>query len=143
VKETNNHVLYRVTPIFEGNNLVATGVLIEAKSVEDNGRGILFNVYCYNNQPQITIDYATGDSALTATPTAPVEKPPEVQPPQPEVTPQPTEQPQGRTVYVAPQSGKKYHYDAHCRGLNNANSIASMTEQEAINGGYGLCGWED
>lgn len=60
VKETNNHVLYRVTPIFEGDNLVCSGILMEAKSVEDNGEGILFNVYCYNVQPGLTIDYATG-----------------------------------------------------------------------------------
>lgn len=64
VKETGNHVMYRVTPIFEGNNLVANGVLIEAKSVEDNGKGILFNVFCYNVQPGVTIDYATGNSTL-------------------------------------------------------------------------------
>ena len=64
VKETGNHVLYRVAPVFEGNNLVASGVQIEAQSVEDQGEGILFNVYCYNVQPGVTIDYATGDSAL-------------------------------------------------------------------------------
>ncbi|MCC8067353.1 MAG: DNA/RNA non-specific endonuclease [Clostridiales bacterium] len=62
VKETENHVLYRVTPVFEGNNLVASGVLMEAMSVEDNGDGILFCVYCYNVQPGITIDYATGEN---------------------------------------------------------------------------------
>ena len=65
VKETNNHVLYRVTPIFEGNNLLASGVLMEGYSVEDNGDGICYNVYCYNAQPQITIDYATGNSWLS------------------------------------------------------------------------------
>lgn len=64
IKETDNHVLYRVTPIFEGENPVASGVLMEAESVEDQGDSILFNVYCYNVQPGITIDYATGDSAL-------------------------------------------------------------------------------
>lgn len=64
IKETNNHVLYRVTPVFEGNNLIATGVQMEAKSVEDNGEGIEFNVFVYNIQPGITIDYATGDSVL-------------------------------------------------------------------------------
>ncbi len=64
IKETGNHVLYRVTPIFEGDNLVANGVHMEAKSVEDNGEGILFNVYCYNSQPGMGIDYATGDSWL-------------------------------------------------------------------------------
>lgn len=64
VKETDEHVLYRVTPMFEGNNLVASGVLIEAESVEDKGDSILFNVYCYNVQPGIVIDYSTGESKL-------------------------------------------------------------------------------
>ena len=62
VKETGNHVLYRVTPIFEGDNLVASGVQMEAESVEDKGEGICFNVYAYNNQPGVEIDYATGES---------------------------------------------------------------------------------
>lgn len=66
VKETNNHVLYRVTPVFEGNNLIASGVLMEAKSVEDNGEGIEFNVYCYNVQPGVEIDYATGKNSAVA-----------------------------------------------------------------------------
>ena len=64
IRETENHVLYRVTPIFEGENLVANGVQIEAKSVEDNGETICFNVYVYNNQPGITIDYSNGESQL-------------------------------------------------------------------------------
>ncbi|MCQ2449478.1 MAG: DNA/RNA non-specific endonuclease [Clostridia bacterium] len=64
VKETKNHVLYRVTPIFEGNNLVAAGVLMEAYSVEDGGDDICFNVFCYNVQPGITINYADGTSKL-------------------------------------------------------------------------------
>lgn len=62
VKETGNHVLYRVTPVFKGNDLVARGVLMEAESVEDHGQGIQFNVFCYNNQPGVVIDYATGDN---------------------------------------------------------------------------------
>lgn len=66
VRETKNHVLYRVTPIFEGENLVASGVQIEAKSVEDNGEGICFNVYVYNAQPGITIDYSNGNSKESA-----------------------------------------------------------------------------
>lgn len=65
VKETNNHVLYRVTPIFEENHLVADGVEMEAYSVEDNGEGVCFHVFCYNNQPGITIDYKTGKSSLS------------------------------------------------------------------------------
>ena len=58
----NNHVLYRVTPIFEGDNLLATGVEMEAYSVEDGGKGVCFNVFVYNVQPEINIDYATGKS---------------------------------------------------------------------------------
>ena len=62
VKETGNHVMYRVTPVFESDNLVASGVLMEAESVEDQGEGVLFCVYVYNVQPGIAIDYATGES---------------------------------------------------------------------------------
>ncbi len=64
IKETENHVLYRVTPIFDEDDLVASGVLMEAKSVEDDGEGICFNVYVYNVQPGIKIDYKTGESKL-------------------------------------------------------------------------------
>lgn len=64
VKETNNHVLYRVTPIFKDSNLLATGVEIEAYSVEDNGKGIKFNIFIYNVQDGIEIDYSNGDSKL-------------------------------------------------------------------------------
>lgn len=62
VKETGMHVLYRVTPVFEGDNLIASGVHMEAESIEDDGAGICFNVYVYNVQPYVAIDYATGDS---------------------------------------------------------------------------------
>ena len=64
VKQENGHVLYRVTPIFEGNNLVANGVQMEAASVEDKGEKVKFNVYAYNVQPNIKIDYSTGNSEL-------------------------------------------------------------------------------
>lgn len=70
IEETGNHVLYRVTPDFKGSELVARGVQIEAYSVEDDGDGICFNVYIYNIQPGITIDYATGKSSLGGTSTA-------------------------------------------------------------------------
>lgn len=66
VKETENHVLYRVTPMFDGDDLVAKGVLMEAKSVEDNGSGISYCVFVYNVQPGVTIDYATGESHLSS-----------------------------------------------------------------------------
>ena len=62
VRATGNHVLYRVTPVFQGDELVARGVHMEARSIEDDGAGVSFNVYCYNVQPGIGIDYATGDS---------------------------------------------------------------------------------
>lgn len=64
IKETGNHVLYRVVPIFEGDNLLASGVTMEGWSVEDNGEGICFHVYVYNVQPGVEIDYATGESWL-------------------------------------------------------------------------------
>lgn len=56
--------MYQVTPIYEGDNQVASGVVMEAESVEDNGEGIDFNVYCYNVQPEIEIDYSTGNNWL-------------------------------------------------------------------------------
>lgn len=63
IKEnTKNHVLYRVTPVFEGNNLLASGVQMEAYSVEDKGKGVCFNVYVYNVQPGININYVTGEN---------------------------------------------------------------------------------
>ena len=68
VKETENHVLYRVTPVFQGEELVARGVEMEAFSVEDQGEGVYFHVYCYNNQPGVSIDYATGESRLASEP---------------------------------------------------------------------------
>ena len=63
-KNPKNHVLYRVTPIFKNQNLVANGVQMEAYSVEDNGQGVCFNIYVYNVQPGIEIDYTTGNSKL-------------------------------------------------------------------------------
>jgi DNA-entry nuclease len=64
IKETGNHVAYRVTPIYDGDNLVCSGVQMEGYSIEDKGEGICFNVYCYNVQPGIKINYATGASSL-------------------------------------------------------------------------------
>ncbi len=98
IERTGNHVMYRVTPVFKGNNLVADGVLMEAYSVEDNGKGISFCVYCYNIQPGVSINYATGSSAI-----------------------QVQQAPAATTtfsVYRTP-SGKKYHFDANCGGKNS------------------------
>ena len=68
VKETENHVMYKVIPLYDGDSLVASGVVMMAKSVEDNGDGISFCVYCYNVQPGVNIDYATGESRLEDAP---------------------------------------------------------------------------
>lgn len=117
IKETSNHVLYRVTPMFEGDDLVPRGVLMEAKSVEDNGDGILFCVFAYNVQPGVTIDYATGDnyadgtqetdSTDTSSSTTSNETPAVG-----ESTPEPVTQepaPQG-TTYILNTNTHKFHY---------------------------------
>ncbi len=105
IEKTGNRVMYRSTPVFTGDNLVADGVLLEAYSVEDNGRGISFCVFCYNVQPEIIIDYVTGASfAADGTAT------------------QPTKENTSDTVifvvYRTPK-GKKYHFDAECGGKNS------------------------
>lgn len=64
IDKSDNHVLYRVTPVYQGDNLIADGVIMEAYSVEDSGKGICFNIFVYNIQPGVEIDYATGDSWL-------------------------------------------------------------------------------
>lgn len=121
IKETGNHVLYRVTPVFDGDNLVARGVQMEARSVEDNGDGICFNIYAYNNQPGITIDYATGVSTLSA------EEP---------VT-QTTEMTE--TKYILNVSSKKFHLSTCEQGQGiKAENQENYTGSRAdlINGGY-------
>ena len=107
VQETNNHVLYRVTPIFEGENLLASGVLMEGYSVEDEGTEICFCVYAYNVQPGVTINYATGDSALDGAPST-------SEPMAPPVVQEPTPDTQAGTLtaeadYVLNNNTKKFH----------------------------------
>ncbi len=97
IRETKNHVLYRVTPIFEGSNLVASGVHMEAMSVEDDGEGIRFNVYCYNVQPGVSIDYASGDNHLDSTADATSEPDDGKQPANKKIT------------YILNTNGKKFH----------------------------------
>jgi len=116
VKETENHVLYRVTPIFKGSNLVAHGVLIEAKSVEDNGEGIEFCVYVYNNQPGIIIDYRNGESKLddgTKFPeSAPEENPDNI--PETDSDNTTDESPKEEKTYIINKNSKKVHSE-DCR----------------------------
>ena len=127
IKETNNHVMYRVTPIYEGDNLVASGVQMEAYSVEDNGEGICFNIYAYNNQPEITIDYATGDNWLS--------------------TEAPTNNTTGNTnsnsnTYVLNIKSKKIH-KPDCSGLKNTKEENKQTFtgdiQTLLDEGYEKC----
>lgn len=107
VEETNNHVLYRVTPIFEGDNLLADGVLMEGYSVEDNGDDICFCVFAYNVQPGVTINYATGDSTLDGAPST-------SEPVAPPVNQEPSSNPEPGTStaevdYVLNKNTKKFH----------------------------------
>lgn len=125
VKETGNHVLYRVTPIFDGDNLVASGVEMEAQSVEDQGEGICFHVYCYNVQPGVTIDYATGESW-------------------PEGTEQPDAGQSGEGQhYVLNTSSMKFHLP-DCPGVSNMSEQNKQeytgSREELIARGYSPCG---
>lgn len=143
VKETGNHVMYRVTPIFEGNNLLASGVQMEAKSVEDHGQGILFNIYCYNVQPQVTIDYATGESSCDAGSVEVAE--PNVTNDAANTTNTPVAEeasdvsgPGSSDMVWISETGSKYHSINNC-GRMNPDKARQMTEEEAINAGYGKC----
>lgn len=120
VEQTNNHVMYRATPVFTADNLVADGVLLEAYSVEDNGAGLSFCVYCYNIQPNIVIGYTTGNSyqpEMTAETSANTSVPT-------------TSKVIGSKVYRTP-SGKRYHFSAECGGKN---SYETTLEKAALAG---------
>lgn len=129
IRETGNHVLYRVTPVFIDKNLVASGVYIEAYSVEDDGDGICFFVYVFNNQPGVKIDYLTGDSAADGTYDS-------------SVTTAPTENEEKKT-YVLNTSNGKFH-------LPSCDAVGMMKEKnrrtvekkrsEIIAEGYSPCG---
>ena len=123
IDSTGNHVMYRATPVFSGNNLVADGVLLEGYSVEDNGAGVSFCVYCYNTQPGITIDYSTGLS--TSTTVSDYNTSTEINEPQTEIS---------GTIYRTP-TGKRYHLDKDCGGKNSYE----VTIDEAINAGLTPC----
>lgn len=120
VKETENHVLYRVTPMYEGDNLVASGVQMEAWSVEDDGEGICFNVFIYNVQPGITIDYATGESMLDG-----------------------EEKAEGEMSYILNISGKKFHMP-ECSSVSTMKAENkeeySGNRKDLISQGYEPCG---
>ncbi len=139
VKETGNHVLYRVTPIYDGDNLVASGVQMEAKSVEDDGEGILFNVYCYNAQPNITIDYKTGDSSISEDASASSEVSEESALESSEESS--SEVSQG-TKYVLNTNTMKFHIPT-CRYANQIKEVnrqeVTSTAHDLENQGYSPC----
>ncbi len=131
VNGTQNHVLYRVTPVFDGDNLLANGVLMEAYSVEDEEKGICFCVLAYNVQPGVTINYANGESEAVATP-------------EPEPTPTPVvEQPAPvGGNYIGNANTKKFHYPdcSSVTKMKESNKVAlSGTRDEIIAMGYDPC----
>lgn len=130
IRETGNHVAYRVTPIFEGNNLVCSGVQMEAYSIEDEGDGICFNVYCYNVQPGITINYATGDSSGPSSETTETQKPNTEQ-----NNTNNNQASSGEMVWI-PKSGSKYHSNSGCSNMKNPTQV---TKEEAERRGYEPC----
>ncbi len=124
VEDTGNHVLYRVTPVYEGDDLVASGVQMEGWSVEDEGEGICYNVFVYNSQPGVDIDYATGDSRLS-----------EDEPAQDEE--------QKESGYVLNTNTKKFHYSS-CESVSSISEynkeISYESRQKLIDEGYSPCG---
>ncbi len=130
VKETENHVLYRVTPVFDGENLVAKGVQMEAYSVEDEGDGVCFNVFVYNIQPGITIDYLTGKSALSGEEITP---------------PQSSSQASSKVEidYVLNTNSKKFH-TPECGSVKDMKDYNkqeySGSRDDLIADGYSPCG---
>ena len=152
IKNTGNHVLYRVTPIFDGDNLLADGVLMEAYSVEDAGEGIQFCVFAYNVQPGIGIDYATGDNwaesnAASQEAAAPIVIETPTQQPQTDTTVQITPEPsvpQGsqETTYVLNTNTMKFHYPS-CSSVDQMKEknkeIYTGNREDIINMGYMPC----
>jgi DNA-entry nuclease len=140
VQSYNAHVLYRVTPVFEGNNLVANGVLMEAYSLEDNGSGIQFCIFCYNVQPNIGIDYATGDSwSLIEEPTEPITSQPPTEPPQEVID---RNNNQNTNSYVLNTNTHKFHYPscASVKKMKDKNKeYYTGTREEVIAMGYDPC----
>lgn len=132
VKETGNHVLYRVTPVYDGDNLVADGVVMEAYSVEDNGEGIKLCLFAYNVQPGVQIDYATGDSALTGE---------EIVADEP-VLKNYTENPDG-IIYIVNTETKKFHYEdcsTAVRTKEENKESYNGTVDWLLDNGYTPCG---
>lgn len=140
IKETNNHVAYRVTPIFEDDNLVCSGVQMEAYSIEDDGEGICFNVYCYNVQPGITIDYATGSSSGPGkdddSSNSSNNKSNNTSNNNTSNSNFSNSQSGGSGMVWIPQSGSKYHSHLGCSNMKNPSQV-SKSDAESM--GYEPC----
>ena len=140
VEDTGNHVYYQVTPVFEEGELVARGVQMEALSVEDGGEGVCFNIYAYNVQPGVVIDYATGESRLSGDGQTGAETGTETESGM--ETASSTES-SGEMEYVLNTSSHKFH-------LPDCSSVASMSDanrqdfvgsrEEVVAQGYEPCG---
>lgn len=144
VEETENHVMYRVTPIYRGLDYVAQGVLMEAYSVEDDGRGVCFCIYAYNVQPRVTIDYFTGVNVESGEPM------PEIDTEGDDRTEAGDENSDGEVSegtetcdYILNTKSKKFHYpDKSCSGrISEENrEYFNGTREELIEDGYDPCG---
>ena len=142
IKDTGNHVMYRCTPVFAGNELVARGVHLEAYSVEDKGDGICFNVFIFNVQPGVKIDYLTGESSLKNESTAPTptQRPSSAPKPTPKPSPSSTAQAQS---YVLNTKTKVFHYAScrHVSSIKDANRKNFTGSRGAlIKDGFKPCG---
>lgn len=140
INKTDNHVAYRITPVFEGSNMLASGVQIEAYSVEDSGNGICFNVYCFNVQPNISIDYSTGKSSQPENNTS-SENPSPKAPSQNSsktltVDTSENSDKTGDLVWVPTNGGKKYHSKSSCSGMIDP---VQVTKAQAEGDGYTPC----
>ena len=139
VESTGNRVLYRSTPIFKGDNLVANGVLLEGLSIEDNGHDISFSVYCYNVQPGIDIDYATGDSSVSENNTS-NDSPNNQQSEEKQNT---DKSKIASTTYILNTNSKKFHRP-NCSSvldLKEKNKLEFVgSREEVIEMGYSPCG---
>ena len=142
VQETDKHVMYRVTPIFEGNNLLASGVLMEGYSVEDNGEGICFNVYCYNVQPGIKINYSNGDNEAEDG-SAPYGSSGAVANSNNNKNSNAASSaPSSKSSYIGNRNTKKFHY-SYCSSVNqmkDTNKVPISSREQAISQGYDPCG---
>ena len=141
IRETGNHVAYRITPIYNGNNLVCSGVQMEAYSIEDSGEGIEFNVYCYNVQPGININYADGSSSSENSGSTTTETQKPTTPP--EDTSNDNNTNDVSTIYVLNTNTKKFHYPScgSAKRIAEKNYAESNeSRDELIDRGYSPCG---